>query len=253
MKKLPLSNLQRLLPLFMLFALVSTTRLHAKANLLPDTLLGDAEHYLELRGKILEWKGEQRDEDKPPLDSAVVQVINQQNVVCLEGLSDSKGRLVFKLPLGRSFTVSISKPGFVKKLIRVETYVPAEDRKAFTFTVNVDIFEKIEKLDVSVLSRPISRIRYRPLSKDFDYDKEYTGKVNGDLQKMYNEYYALRRADDRRKTAAREAARRDSLRAAAKPGLDSFPAKKQEPKTPAAKPRLQCAAHIRMRGTTVHG
>ncbi|MCA6363892.1 MAG: carboxypeptidase regulatory-like domain-containing protein [Bacteroidetes bacterium] len=246
MKKLPLSNLQRLLPLLMLCALVSTTRLHAKANLLPDTLLGDAEYYLELRGKIMEWKGEQRDDEKQVLDSAVVQVINQQNKVCIEGFSDSKGRLAFKLPLGRSFTISISKPGYVKKLIRVETYVPAEDRKVFTFTFNIDIFEKIEKLDVSVLSKPISRIRYRPLSKDFDYDKEYTAKVNGDLQKMYNEYYALRRAEERRQTAEREAARRDSLRAAAKAGSDSVPAKKQTPPPPAATPRLQSILHNRM-------
>ncbi len=73
--------------------------------------------------------------------------------------------------------MSITKKGFVKKLIRVETYVPKEDIKTYTFTFNVDIFEKIEKLDVSVLERPISRIRFRPLNKTFDYDKEYTAKV----------------------------------------------------------------------------
>ncbi|MCU0432838.1 MAG: hypothetical protein MUC87_05240 [Bacteroidia bacterium] len=203
-------------------------------NAQTDTLIGDSEHYLELRGRILEWKGEQRDEEKQSLDSAVVQVINQQNQVCIEGFSDSKGRLVFKVPLGRSFTISITKPGYVKKLIRVETFVPAEDRKVFTFTFNVDIFEKIEKLDVSVLDRPISRIRYRPLTKDFDYDKEYTAKVNGDLQKMYNQYYSLRRAEERAQNAQREAARRDSLRAAGKLQQDSVPApqpQKTQPKT----------------------
>lgn len=241
MKNLPPRNLLRLLLLLVLSTCVSAARLCAETSSQPDTLLGDSEHYLELRGKIMEWRGEQRDDEKQVLDSAVVQVINQQNVVCIEGLSDSKGRLAFKLPLGRSFTISINKPGFVKKLIRVETYVPFEDRKVFTFTFNVDIFERIEKLDVSVLDRPISRIRYRPLSKDFDYDKEYTAKINGDLQKMYNEYYSLRRAEERRKTAEREEARRDSIRAASKMQQDTTPAKTQNPKqskTPASKPRL---------------
>lgn len=254
MKNFPPSKLLRLLPLLLLCSLISTNRLNGKSVSWPDTLIGDAEYFLELRGKIMEWKGEQRDEEKQVLDSAIVQVINQQNVVCIEGLSDSKGRLAFKLPLGRSFTISITKPGFVKKLIRVETYVPLDDRKVFTFTFNVDIFEKIEKLDVSVLDRPISRIRYRPLNKDFDYDKEYTAKVNGDLQKMYNEYYSLLRAEKRLKTAEREAARRDSIRAASKTPQDSAPAKTNDTKpkkAPAAKPKLLSDAQLRLRKTEI--
>ncbi len=220
---------------------------HANLNALnkkaaTDTLVGSSEYYLELRGRIMEWRGEQRDEEKQSLDSAEINVINQAGVICLTGLSDDKGRLVFRLPLNRSFTVSITKKGFVKKLIRVETYVPKEDIKAYTFTFNVDIFEKIEKLDVSVLDRPISRIRFRALNKTFDYDKEYTAKVNGDLQKMYNEYYALKRAEQRQKVAEQEAARRDSVRNANKSTIDTTapqPKPKSESKqaTPASKPK----------------
>ncbi|MGL5890191.1 MAG: hypothetical protein ACRC3B_09915 [Bacteroidia bacterium] len=234
------------LPVFILtlFFLFINFNVNARSNTaVPDTLLGDSEYYLELRGKILEWKGEQRDEDKQSLDSAEINVINQAGIVCLTGLSDDKGRLVFRLPLNRSFTVSITKSGFVKKLIRVETYVPKEDVNVYTFTFNVDIFEKIEKLDVTVLDRPISRIRYRPLNKSFDYDKEYTAKVNGDLQKMYNEYYSLKRAEKRQKAAELEAARRDSIRNASKPAADTTVPKQTAPKTenkqaaPAAKPK----------------
>lgn len=233
--------------LLMVLWLFSSLSLVAKNEALPDTLIGDSEYYLELRGRILEWKGEQRDEDKQSLDSAEINVINQAGVVCLTGLSDEKGRLVFRLPLNRSFTISITREGYVKKLIRVETYVPKEDLKIFTFTFNVDIFEKIEKLDVSVLDRPISRIRYRALNKTFDYDKEYTAKVNGDLQKMYSEYYSLKRAEERQKIAEREAARRDSIRAANKPASDSASGKQNAPApkkaaTPAAKPRHNLSA-----------
>lgn len=182
-----------------------------------DTLISDADDYLELRGRILESRGEQKDELKQSLDSAEITVTNQGNQVCLFGFTDDKGRLAFRLPLQRSFTISVTKKGYVQKMIRVETFVPKEDRKVFTFTFNVDIFERIEKLDVSVLDRPISRVRYRPLTKTFDYDKEYTAKVNSDLQKMYREYYSLVRAQERQQAAAR----RDSLKTAAKPAADS--------------------------------
>jgi hypothetical protein len=234
--------------LIALFLLVNSKLDARNTNPAPDTLLGDSEYYLELRGKILEWRGEQRDEDKQSLDSAEVNVINQAGIVCLTGLSDDKGRLVFRLPLNRSFTMSITKKGFVKKLIRVDTYVPKEDIKSYTFTFNVDIFEKIEKLDVSVLERPISRIRFRSLIQAFDYDKEYTAKVNGDLQKMYNEYYSLKRAEQRQKVAEQEAARRDSIRNANKPTIDTTAPQSTPPKpgskqtTPAAKPKSKSAA-----------
>jgi hypothetical protein len=253
----PMRPHKQLSAVLLLFALMAI-QLNLNAWNRPDTLLGDSEYYLELRGKILEWRGELRDEEKQSLDSAEINVINQAGIVCLTGLSDDKGRLVFRLPLNRSFTLSITKNGFVKKLIRVETYVPKEDVKAYTFTFNVDIFEKIEKLDVSVLERPISRIRFRPLNKSFDYDKEYTAKVNGDLQKMYNEYYALKRAEKRQKVAEQEAARRDSIRNANKQPADTTVPKQTAPKAEikqpeqSAKPKAQQLADRSRKRTAYH-
>ena len=168
-----------------------------------DTLIGDAPNYLELRGKVYKSEGQQRDDDKKGLDSAEIRVTNEMNHEVLFGLTDSKGRLAFRLPLGRKFTINISKKGFVKKMIFVDTHVPQEARKVFVFTFDIDIFEKIEGLDVSVLNQPVAKVTFKALDKTFSYDAAYTNKVNSGLQKMYREYYALKRKE---KAAADSAA-----------------------------------------------
>jgi hypothetical protein len=161
-----------------------------------DTLTGDEEFYLEMRGRVLESKGQQHDEDKKGLDSAEVTVLNERNVQVLFGLTDEKGRLAFRLPLGRKFMIRITKKGFVQKMISVDTYVPAENRKVFVFTFDIDIFEQIAGLDVSVLKQPVARVAYKMIDKNFSYDSAYTNKVNAGLQKMYREYYALKRKEN---------------------------------------------------------
>lgn len=160
-----------------------------------DTLTGDEEYYLEMRGRVLESKGQQHDEDKKGLDSAEVTVLNERNVQVLFGLTDEKGRLAFRLPLGRKFTIRITKKGFVQKMISVDTYVPAENRKIFVFTFDIDIFEQVAGLDVSILKQPVARVAYKMIEKNFSYDSAYTNKVNAGLQKMYREYYELKRKE----------------------------------------------------------
>jgi hypothetical protein len=169
------------------------------ANRTKDTLIIDSENYLELRGKVFESHCELKDAEKTALDSAQIEVHNKAGRICLQGLTDDKGRLAFRLPLNSVFTISVSKKGYVKKTIRIDTYVPPKFLKAYVYTFNVDIFEKIEGLNTKVLDQPISQVHFLVNIKQFDYDKVYTSKVNGDLQKMYREYYALKRAEEKEK------------------------------------------------------
>jgi hypothetical protein len=161
-----------------------------------DTLIGDGDNYLEMRGKVFKSEGQQRDDDKVGLDSADVRVTNEAGKEVLFGLTDSKGRLAFRLPLGRKFTLHITKKGFVNKMILVDTHVAIEDRKDFTFTFDIDIFEKVDGLDVSVLNQPVAKVSFRALDKTFTYDAAYTNKVNSGLQKMYREYYNLKKKEN---------------------------------------------------------
>lgn len=108
--------------------------------------------------------------------------------------SDKKGRASFKLPLEKIFIVQVSKDGYVSKRIRVDTRVPFKYRKNYLFRFEVDIFEDIPKLDVSVLKRPVAEIRYNIPNQNFLYDFEYTSKINKDLKKLYRDYYLLEKA-----------------------------------------------------------
>ncbi len=159
-----------------------------------DTLVVD-EFHLDMRGRVLEFKGQQKQEDKPGLADARVWVSNETGTKVIDGICDSKGRLAFKLPLDRRFMMHISKVGYVEKMVIVDTHVPLDCRKTYQFTFDIDIFEKINGLDVSVLEKPIARISFKPYDKKFVYDKEYTNKVNTKLQKMYSDYYALKRKE----------------------------------------------------------
>ena len=175
---------------FLLFLSLFAVKV-AKSQDERDSLIGDGDNFIEMRGKVFESMGQQRDEDKRGLDSADIRVTNEMGKEVIYGLTDEKGRLAFRLPLGRRFTINVSKKGYVKKMIGVDTHVPEDSRKDFIFTFDIDIFEKVEGLDVSVLNEPVAKISFRVLDKTFSYDASYTNKVNGNLQKMYREYYAL--------------------------------------------------------------
>ncbi|CAN5737382.1 hypothetical protein BH11BAC7_BH11BAC7_09780 [soil metagenome] len=166
-----------------------------------DTLVPIGQNYLEMRGRIIKSVGRQRDQSKIPLDSAVVSVVNEGGKTIWTGNTDAKGRLNIRLPLGSKFTISFSKKGFVKKIISIDTHVPVDQKKNFDFTYDIDIFEKVEGLDVKVLDSPVAKIDYKTYDKTFTYDAAYTNKVNAGLQKMYHEYYALKNKEEQLKVS----------------------------------------------------
>ena len=179
---------------YLLFAILfsASVRLFAAGD---DSLVGNSEYYIEMRGRVLESHG-QNDDEKKGLDSATYTVVNEAGKTVISGAADSKGKLSFRLPLDRKFTLSFTKKGYVKKMILVDTHIPAGSRKAFNFAFDVDIFEVVKGLDVSVLNKPVARVTYKPIDKNFGYDAAYTNKVNAALQKMYRDYYNLRRKEE---------------------------------------------------------
>jgi hypothetical protein len=106
--------------------------------------------------------------------------------------TNKKGKCSFKLPLDKNIKIQVSKKGFVTKSIAVNTKIPAQQKDIFSFNCDVDIFEEIKDLDVTVLNAPIARITYSPSLNAFQYDVAYTNKVNVELKKMYKKYYHLK-------------------------------------------------------------
>lgn len=148
------------------------------------------DQYLEIKATVRQSKGQDKEAESKALDSVLVTIYNG-DIPYSEIWTNKKGKCSFKLPLDKNLTIQVSKKGFVTKSISLNTKVPFDDRDAFNFSCDVDIFEEINGLDVTVLKSPIARITYSPSLATFQYDIGYTNKVNVELKKMYKTYYKL--------------------------------------------------------------
>ncbi|MCW3086341.1 MAG: hypothetical protein JWP12_3707 [Bacteroidetes bacterium] len=160
-----------------------------------DTLKSK-DYYLELKGTVRQLKGNEsenaKEENVKPLDSALV-TIYSGDVPYSEFWTNKKGKCSFKLPLDKNFKIQISKEGFVTKYIFVSTKIPESKKDVFSFNFDVDIFQELRGLDVSVLKNPIAKVSYNIPLEGFAYDVNYTNRINSDLKKMYKDYYKLQK------------------------------------------------------------
>lgn len=194
-----------LVPSFLTFLLFCTGNSYAQtkpttpvkkttAKPLPQTEKIDSskakDYYLELRATVRQSKGEEKDGESKPLDSVLITIFGN-DVPLSKTWTNKKGKCNLKLPLDKNIRIQIFKKGFVAKSIAVNTKVPAANKDIFSFSCDVDIFEEIEGLDVTVLNSPIAKITYSPSLGSFQYDISYTNRINVELKKMYKKYYAL--------------------------------------------------------------
>ena len=163
-----------------------------------DSLIKDKtkKAYVEMRGIIKQSKTDEKGEDKL-LDSANISIFSDigPRTLLLKLSTNKKGKCDFRLPLNQKFVIEFSKEGYVTKYINVATKVPKDHEAAYIFPFNVDIFEDIKGLDVSVLKKPIAKVAYALNKNQFDYDYGYTNKINNELKKMYKNYYFLQQVD----------------------------------------------------------
>jgi len=147
--------------------------------------------FLEIKATVRQSKGDEKGEESKILDSVLVTIYNG-DIPYSEFWTNKKGKCSFKLPLDKNLKIQVSKKGFVTKYIAINTKVPTANKDAFNFNCDVDIFEEVEGLDVTVLNSPIARITYSPSLSAFQYDEAYTNRVNVELKKMYKKYYKFK-------------------------------------------------------------
>ena len=101
---------------------------------------------------------------KQYLSKAFIRVFADSSSTPVQKLeSDIEGWVAFQLPLQGSYTIKISKQGYVTKIITIDAHLPkSQETGNYYFEFAVELFENIEGLDVSVLkilSRKFSSIR----------------------------------------------------------------------------------------------
>lgn len=173
---------------FIFLTLFFSYKISAQENV---ALVSEDEYYLELRGHVKQLRAGQ-DLQSESLDSAFVNITNEKGQSVIELFTNDKGRCMFRLPLNMKFVIHVSKPGFVSKTLDVNTKTPQGKQYNYIFNFDIDIFEEIKDLDVRVLKNPIAKIAYDLLKKQFEYDINYTAKINAALRKMYREYNLLK-------------------------------------------------------------
>lgn len=175
--------------LTVLFFVTSLSNAIAQQN---DSLLLGVKNYVEMKGNIKLLKD--KDKEKGVLDSALVSILNEKKELITTFYSNRKGKVDFKLPLQRKFSIEISKKGCVSKIIEINTKMPQNKVKNYEFSFDIGIFEEVKGLNVSVLKKPIAKINYNTFMSVFDYDYNYTGKINMEIEKMYRDYYDLQQS-----------------------------------------------------------
>lgn len=156
-----------------------------------DSLMQNPKYYVLLDGMIYQSAVSEKGKQKA-LDSVVVRILNETDFTMATRYS-KKGRCAVKLPLGKKYTIEFSKRGFVSKIIEVNAIVPRYDTFVSVFPFDIDLFQEVNGLDVAVLSEPIAKITYNNFNKTFDYDYNYTVKINNNIKKLYSEYYRLQK------------------------------------------------------------
>jgi len=131
---------------------------------------------------------------KKKLDKAFVKIYADTTSNIVQKMaSDNEGWFAFQLPMQKTYTIKISKPGHVTKIISVDAFMPKSKEGDYYFEFSVDLFEEVEGLDVSVLKNPVAKIFFNSFTQKFDYDYNYTVKINSDIKKLYRDYELLKK------------------------------------------------------------
>lgn len=168
-----------------------------KVRKVDSLMLDNPKYYLMLDGMIYQSAVSENGKQKL-LDSVVVRVLNETDFT-MDKRYSKKGRCAIKLPLGKKYTIEFSKRGYVSKIIEVNSKVPRYDTFVSVFPFDIDLFQEVAGLNVAVLNEPIAKITYNNFNKTFDYDFNYTAKINNNIKKLYAEYYRLRKLEKTKK------------------------------------------------------
>ncbi|MCT4613788.1 MAG: hypothetical protein N4A49_02810 [Marinifilaceae bacterium] len=92
-----------------------------------------------------------------------------------------------KLDFNQDYTLEFTKKGYTTKRITISTFVPADILEANSsfpvFKFEINLFRKVDNVDLSVYDEPLGIITYDREIDDFDYDKEYDKQIRSRLKK----------------------------------------------------------------------
>jgi len=125
-----------------------------------------------------------------PLEGAVVLLLEDGNKTD-EIVTPGNGDFSFSLSFNHEYIVVISKTGHASKKVSISTNNIPEGtfEKKFVPVIefDVELFEKIEGLDVSILDKPIAKWIFDTGENQFVHDAAYTKSIKAEADKLRKE------------------------------------------------------------------
>jgi hypothetical protein len=136
---------------------------------IPDTFV------LEIEGKIV-------NSGKSPALTRV-ELLCDNRVIDSFIMKDQQRMFAFNLKKNNSYTIRISKDGYVSKLVCIDTRVPVFNENLYRFSFETKLIdnETSEKLNKEVLDMPIAMIYFDVKKGCFYYSKAYTSNIKRSL------------------------------------------------------------------------
>jgi len=165
------------LSIITVFAVLCLLPLQASSKKL-NRLKYDSLSCLKLEGKILN-----ADETQ---DECIIELIGQNEEIDTLVLKDGKLKFRFVLNKNNYYAIRISKPGYLSKLICVNTEMIHEMNGVYAFEFETRLIKEIalKKLNKDILDFPVAIIYFDYEMECFSYSKEYSSSIKREMYDM---------------------------------------------------------------------
>ena len=117
------------------------------------------------------------DEDYVPLEMASVKLFKNGELVN-EAKTNENGAFSFSLNRSNKYLIAVTKEGYITKKLEFDTYMPGKGKTGWVVEFAMGLFQPCPNLDLSLLDRPVSKIKFNPAEGNFSPDEEYAKKVS---------------------------------------------------------------------------
>jgi hypothetical protein len=130
----------------------------------------------------LEVLGVAVDVNNKPIDGVQVKLYQQNEELEwteVTSISYHEHSFLFKLSSNEFYTIEVSKPGYVSRLISVSTNLPDKVKlqRRFKYEFEVQMFPEKKGVDDYYLDFPVAMISYNERDEVFDYNTNYTRNI----------------------------------------------------------------------------
>ncbi len=127
--------------------------------------------------------------DREVLSGAKVHIYEDGKEV--QVLVADNGKVEAELKLNKEYDVIVKKIGFFDKKLSFNTSVPKEDQDVYVYRFSMEMLREVDGFDESFWDDPVGKIMFVYDIGEFDYDEEYTKRMQARLKEMMKQYQKL--------------------------------------------------------------